>query len=175
MADSVGGTLFFSRVFRSAGRIGAVAVLFLLAGVLAVALIHSSNLSVAAASQDTAEARHAVQVSAQINPPDGQGSTVFTIYNVPANRHLTIEYASIQASLPQGQALGLGVLTTVDGQSVIHYVGTASSIPGQVIVQTGQVVQFYADPGTAVQIQWWRSQANGDCTVTAELSGFLTQ
>ena len=49
MADSVGGTLFFSRVFRSAGRIGAVAVLFLLAGVLAVALIHSSNLSVAAA------------------------------------------------------------------------------------------------------------------------------
>ena len=106
--------------------------------------------------------------------PDGEGSTVLTIFKVPPGRRLVIEDASIQGELPQGQVLGLGILTTVGSDTVINFVGTASAPPGTVIMQTGRAVRFYADPGSDVQIQWWRTGTSGEAGFTAAISGCLT-
>lgn len=115
-----------------------------------------------------------VQKAMQIKLNAGDASQVSTIYTVPAGYHMVVEYASIQGSLPPGQVAGLGVLTTAGGDSVLHFVTMASNpYPTKPLLGAGQVVQLYADPGSEVQIQWWRSDNNGEGELTATISGYL--
>jgi hypothetical protein len=98
------------------------------------------------------------------------------IYTVPAGKRLVIEFASMDASLPVGQAAQLAIQTTVGGETVTHHLPLtppAVSFQGQGAAASGQQVRLYADAGTGVTVDGTRNIATGTAFFNFSISGYL--
>src|SRR5215510_14626080 len=72
------------------------------------------------------------------------------IYNVPANKRLVIEYASMAGAIGTGQVALFDLETTLSGNDVVHAVQMSQPATAFGKVRVGQQVRIYADPGTNV-------------------------
>jgi hypothetical protein len=113
-----------------------------------------------------------------------QTNTVFIIgdneqaqsetFLVPGNKRMVIEYVSADILVSAGQLPKVFVSTTVNGVSTIHYansnrLGAYGNGDDEFLV--GQPLTLYADPGTEVQVTFWRNVFTGFGQCAVSLSG----
>ena len=105
--------------------------------------------------------------------PNGGGQNGF--FTVPKDKCLVIEYISGEAFMPTGQKALFGIITTVGGTPVRHYLGTHAL--GKFVAQDYYWIsgpaQIYAAPGTTVTLRADRDVATGTATFRMSISGHL--
>jgi hypothetical protein len=105
--------------------------------------------------------------------PDSEGF-VTTSYQVPAGMRLVIEYASLFAFLqPEGQAMFIRILTTVNGNEAFHNLAVQKQEDYGVLKQFGaaHAVRIYADAGSMVQVSAGRVPFTNTANCSLTLSG----
>ena len=128
-------------------------------------------------------ARQPVQANATctINPGSGSpaGNTCeIAIFDVPSEKRLVIEYASMQLEFTTlGKLMTLDITTTVGGNQVSHSFPMSSpavtAAAGGGLARLGQQVRIYADPGTAVMVRGVRTELAGTSHCRFSISGHL--
>lgn len=106
---------------------------------------------------------------------DGVGFATAS-YQVPADKRLAIEYASLYAYLPpDGQSIFVRVVSTVGGESAFHTLAVQKQEDYGVLKQFGaaHTVRIYADPGSTIQVSVGRVPFAGTANATVTLSGRL--
>ena len=121
-------------------------------------------------------ARQPVQADAECSSE--QLGCFLTIYTVPAGKRLVIEYASMEANIPEGQITQLRVTTVAGGVPSGHRLPlSAPSVTfgsgGGHLTSVGQQVRLYADPGTSVVVVSLRTSNVGTATFRFTISGHL--
>jgi hypothetical protein len=119
-------------------------------------------------------ARQPVQAEGSCNGT--LGGCLKTIYTVPAGKRLVIEYASMRANIPVGEVAEL-LIDTVVGDKVVRngLPPTAPSVAflGFSAANMGQQVRLYADPGTIVNVEAFRSASGNEASFDFTISGHL--
>ena len=128
-------------------------------------------------------ARQAVQVQSACVIASFQpflGCTPADHYTVPAGKRLVIEYASLKAFLPPGQAAVMGIETILNNEPVKHSlpqtpaVVTTNPLLGDGslnVVTTGQQMRIYGDGSVTVKAE--RTGDTGSATFIFTISGYL--
>lgn len=111
------------------------------------------------------------QVQVNCNPST-IGTCVTTVYTVPAGKRAVIEYASASAFVGVGHRLLVNVSTTVNSVAVRNLLPSTelNNAATDDVLQVGQQVKWYADPGT--QISAFLSSSNPS-TMNITLNGHL--
>jgi hypothetical protein len=96
-------------------------------------------------------------------------------FQVPQGKCLVIEYISGEAFMPHGQKALFGIITTVGGAQVRHYLGTNAlgAFGGQDYFWVSTPIKIYADSGTTVTLRADRDVATGTATFRFSVSGQL--
>ena len=121
-------------------------------------------------------ARRAVQATASCGLESSELSCTATIFSVPANKRLVIEYFSERILVPEGQVARVGILTKLaSDELVLHAVYTPASefSLGLGSIWTGQQVKIYADAETEVLVRGSRSSSSGQAAFFFTISGHL--
>ena len=97
------------------------------------------------------------------------------VFQVPKGKCLVIEYISGEAFMPHGQKALFGIITTVGGVQVRHYLGThaVGAFGGQDYYWVSGPARIYADKGTNVTLRADRDIATGVATFRFSVSGHL--
>jgi hypothetical protein len=107
-----------------------------------------------------------------LSVPDGFTSACTTLYTVPADKRLVIEFASAFTSPSSGQtSRSLTLRTTVGGKWVNHHLPMPLQTANDYIA--AQVVRLYADPNTLVTACGARNVGTGSMSVVIGISGLL--
>jgi len=99
-----------------------------------------------------------------------------TIYTVPGDRFLVIEYASARMGFgDRGEKVSWRILTRAGGNPASHYIGVVDNLDSDYGEdrKSGKVVKLYADPGTDVTVHAHRAGGSGSIPITFSISGHL--
>ena len=119
-------------------------------------------------------AKQPFQAAVSFSIGSGQSAGSATITHVPAKKRLVIEYISAEKILPVNNLAGEFEIATVLGgpPPVTHTLFFSPQTNGA--QGLSQLVRFYADPQTSVDIQVLREGATTQAvTVRAAISGHL--
>src|SRR6476620_11167377 len=96
-------------------------------------------------------------------------------FNVPKDKCLVIEYVSGEAFMPKGQKALFGIITSVGGTQVRHYLGTNALLPfgGADYYWVSGATRIYAGPGTTVTLRADRDAPTGTATFRFSVSGYI--
>jgi hypothetical protein len=97
------------------------------------------------------------------------------VFSVPKGKCLVIEYVSGEAFMPHGQKALFGIITTVGGTQVRHYLGANGLGPfgAQDYYWVSGPTSIYASPGTQVTLRADRDVAVGAAVFRFSVSGHL--
>jgi hypothetical protein len=99
-----------------------------------------------------------------------------TIYTVPEDRFLVIEYASARMGFGgRGEKVSWRIITRAGGQPASHYIGVVDNLDSDFGEdrKSGKVVKLYADPGTDVLVHAHRAGGSGGIPIVFSISGHL--
>lgn len=118
--------------------------------------------------------KDAFQTHVEITVPVNFGGQNGT-FQVPKGKCLVIEYISGEAFMPHGQKALFGIIATVAGVQVRHYLGThaVSAFGGEDYFWVSGPATIYADPDTTVTLRADRDIATGTATFRFSVSGRL--
>jgi hypothetical protein len=116
----------------------------------------------------------AFQTHVEVNVPAnfaGQNG----VFAVPKGKCLVIEYVSAEAFMPTGQKALFGIITTVGGTQVRHYLGThaVTAFGANDYYWVSGPTSIYASPGTQVTLRADRDAATGAAVFRFSISGHL--
>ena len=105
--------------------------------------------------------------------PNFEGENGF--FDVPKGKCLVIEYVSGEAFMPKGQKALFGIITTVGGTQVRHYLGTnaTGAFGADDYYWVSGPTRIYAGPGTQVTLRADRDVGAGTAVFRFSLSGHL--
>jgi hypothetical protein len=143
--------------------------------VVGILWIINCNLAVSDAA-----AEKPLQVQTDFTIPDGTSKTRVTIFTVPQNKRLTIEYVSCHADIPLGQFIGVGMDTNGGGRAAFFFLATKlgtipETPPVKDAIVISQQVRIFADPKTAVQLTVIRSASTGGVAGGCAFAGQLNE
>jgi hypothetical protein len=93
-----------------------------------------------------------------------------TIFQVPEDKRLVIEYVTALAIVPAGVKTQLNIFTTVNNERVRHFV---ACIPGGGENSISLPTRLYARPGSDVTIQLVTQGSAGSGVLKGTISGYL--
>jgi len=96
-------------------------------------------------------------------------------FTVPKDKCLAIEFISGEALMPRGQKALFGIITSVGGTQVRHYLGTHAleQFGGGDYYWVSNPASLYAGPGTTVTLRADRDIGTGTATFRFSVSGHL--
>ncbi len=132
--------------------------------------------SFAARAEQPNDVRLPVQYETKLSFKDGSSSAAFDLA-VPTGARVIVEYVSAFGILAAQDRVSLRIRTTLGNITADHYFPTTSQGNVQLgenntIVVSGQVVRFYADPGTTMRFEGFRRSTKGEATVFVTISGY---
>jgi hypothetical protein len=127
-------------------------------------------------------ARQPVQLRGNCNLNNMQVicTTTPLTYLVPQGKRLVIEYASMQASMPEGQSVTMFIQVEIPNTLLIgrHFLPLSAPAhdgvnAGGPFTSVGQVIRIYVEPGLTVVVNGARNNGTGSANYELSLSGHL--
>jgi hypothetical protein len=148
--------------------------------VVGILWIMDCNLTVPDAAAAPPAKEKPLQVQTDFTIPDGTRGIRVTMFTVPQNKRLTIEYVSCHADIPLGQFIGVGMATNGGGRAAFVFLPTKlgtvpETPPVEDVIVISQQVRIFADPKTEVQLTVSRSASTGGVDGSCAFAGQLNE
>jgi hypothetical protein len=128
--------------------------------------------------RDVNEAANQPAINRQQCVTSGTRCDFSSLYTIPPNKRLVVEYASAGGLLPAGQHYSCAFFPSVGGSAnvpILMRSSNASAGSGTSAIETeiGQAMRFYADPSTTLVGECTRDSDVGDAVFDLEFNGYL--
>lgn len=120
-------------------------------------------------------ARQPIQSDIVLQIPDVTRDITGTIFHVPLNKRLVIEFVSAEVSILGNEKFVMQIQTKLGGSVSNHFMmpNLIGTFPPNDIFEVSQQTRLYADPDTDVLIKIHRNAGGGIGDIESSISGYL--